>query len=158
MDRALFVAMEERPATRELLREAGELAAGVGAELIILSVIKEEDYAEKSASREELGETGGSGEQYSSYSIQQAGDDAKNRAERLAVETLDDIDVNWRGLGAVGQPERTVLDVATEQNVDHVFVVGKRRSPSGKAIFGDLAQHLVIDFDGPVTTSLPREA
>lgn len=158
MDRALFVAMEERPATRELLREAGELAAGVGAELIVLSIIKEDDYAEKSVSREQLGETDGTGEQYSSYSIEQAEDDAKNRAERLAVETLDDIEVDWRGLGAVGQPERTALDVADGQSVDHVFVVGTRRSPSGKAIFGDLAQHLVIDFDGPVTTYLPREA
>lgn len=157
MERALFVAMEDRPATRELLREAGELAAGVGAELIVLSVIKEEDYAEKSVSREGLGETEGTGEQYSSYSIDQAEEDARTRAERITVETLEELEVEWRGLGAVGQPERTVLDVADEQDVDHVFVVGKRRSPSGKAIFGDLAQHLVIDFDGPVTTYLPRE-
>lgn len=157
MDRALFVAVKERSATRKLLREAGELAAGVGAELIVLSVTKEEDDAEKSVAREELGETEETGEQYGDSSIDQTEEDAKTRAERIAVETLDDIEVKWRSLGAVGQPERTVLDVADEQNVDHVFVVGKRRSPSGKAIFGDLAQHLVIDFDGPVTTYLPRE-
>jgi nucleotide-binding universal stress UspA family protein len=157
MERALFVAMEERPATRELLQEAGKLAAGVGAELVVLSVIKEDDYAETSVSREELGKTEETGEQYSSYSIDQAEEDARTQAERIAGETLEEIEVEWTGLGAVGQPERTVLDVAEEQNVDHVFVVGKHRSPSGKAIFGDLAQHLVIDFDGPVTTYLPSE-
>ncbi|MFW5937559.1 MAG: universal stress protein [Halanaeroarchaeum sp.] len=157
MDRALFVAMEDRPATRELLREAGELAAGVGAELIVLSIIKEDDYAEKSVSRADLGETDGTGEQYSGYSIDQAEGDAKNQAERLAVESFEGLDLEWRGLGAVGQPERTVLEVADEEDVDHLFVLGRRRSPSGKAIFGDLAQHLVIDFEGPVTTFLPRD-
>ncbi|MFC6725558.1 universal stress protein, partial [Halobium palmae] len=47
----------------------------------------------------------------------------------------------------------TVLEVAQERGCDHAFLLGKRRSPTGKALFGDVAQQVVLNFDGYVTLS-----
>jgi len=35
-----------------------------------------------------------------------------------------------------------------------VFLTGKKRSPTGKAVFGDRSQAIILNFDGPVTTLL----
>jgi len=34
-----------------------------------------------------------------------------------------------------------------------VFVRGRRRSPTGKAVFGDTAQAVILNFDGFVTVA-----
>jgi nucleotide-binding universal stress UspA family protein len=44
-----------------------------------------------------------------------------------------------------------VLAEARHRGCDHVFVTGRKRSPAGKAIFGDVAQRIVLEFDGAVT-------
>jgi hypothetical protein len=32
-----------------------------------------------------------------------------------------------------------------------VFLAGRKRSPTGKALFGDQTQAVILDFDGAVT-------
>jgi len=158
MDRALFVAQFDTEETRTLLREAGELAAGVEAELIILHVMEESEYEERAESRrairaidEELTQLGG-------YPLTEATDDAQRLAERLGWDAIDHLPLEWLALGTVGREGKQILAVAEEFDADHLFVVGKRRSPSGKAIFGDLTQQLILEFPGPVTTLIPEEA
>ncbi|MFB6133471.1 MAG: universal stress protein [Halanaeroarchaeum sp.] len=155
MERALFVAHDDDALTRELLREAAELAAGVGSELLVLWVMAEDEYEERLESRRELLANEPDRKKESAYPVTSAEEDAKRRANRLAEDTLDDLALEWSPLGAVGREEQTVLEVAEGEGADHLFIVGKRRSPSGKAIFGDLAQRLIIQFDGPVTTQIP---
>jgi nucleotide-binding universal stress UspA family protein len=157
MERALFVAQRDDDETRDLLAEAGALASGVGAELVVLHVMPESEYEERAESRRESGATQRDGGEYSSYPITLAEEDAERQANRLAESVLDDLDLAWAPLGTVGREGPTILDIADEEGVDHIFVVGNRRSPSGKAIFGDIAQQLMIEFDGPVTTVIPEQ-
>lgn len=51
----------------------------------------------------------------------------------------------------VGSLPDDVMELADELGCEHLFVSGKQRSPAGKALFGDVAQSLILDFDGPVT-------
>ncbi|MFB6095706.1 MAG: universal stress protein [Halodesulfurarchaeum sp.] len=157
MERALFVAQYESPETKRLLREAGALAAGVDGELVILNVMAEEEYEERAESRREAGARNRSIRQLGGYPLTQASDDAKRLAERLGWHALDDLDLEWLAVGSVGDEVTEILSIAEDFECDHLFVVGKRRSPSGKAIFGDLAQRLVLKFDGPVTVLVPEE-
>lgn len=157
MERALFVAQRDTPATDELLREAGELVAGVDAELIILHVMEEETYQKRSEAREGVDAPTKKLLQLGGYPLTQATDEAKWMAERLGLSALDDLNIDWLALGTVGREAESILEVAREYECDHIFTIGKRRSPSGKAIFGDLAQRLVLDFDGPVTILIPEE-
>lgn len=157
MERALFVAQYESPETERLLREAGELAAGVDADLVVLHVMEESEYHERAESRREYQQSIDELRQLGGYPLTEATEDAKLLAERLGWNALDDLTLDWLAVGSVGREASEILEVATKFGCDHLFVVGRRRSPSGKAIFGDLAQQLTLKFQGPVTILIPEE-
>lgn len=131
--------------TKDLVREAGELAAGVGAKLTLLCVTSEDEYAEEREALEAIPEAD------VTYSVEQALDGARSFAQDVGHEMLDGVDVEYTAVGAVGERGDTILDRAVSDGCDHIFLTGQRRSPTGKAIFGDVAQRVILDFDGPVT-------
>ncbi|ELZ06028.1 universal stress protein [Natrialba asiatica] len=47
--------------------------------------------------------------------------------------------------------DHALVVVAAEYDCKHVFIAGDKRSPTGKALFGDEAQSVLLHFDGPVT-------
>ena len=149
MDRILVVIRNRSAATRELVQEAGTIAAGTGAELRLLHVMPDEEYDERMSSRLES-KSGG-------FSLDEAEAEAKRVAAEVGRSVLDEVDVEYDALGAVGHEEETILDLADEHGCDHLFVAGRRRSPSGKALFGDLTQRLLLNFDGMVTVNLADE-
>lgn len=142
MKRALAV-VDDTDASERLVGEAGELAAGVDAELVVLAVTPEEEYEGIRESRDRAGGR--------PYTVDQAAEDARQRAESVARVALGDLDVEHEAVGSVGRVANRILTIADEHDCDHVFVVGRRRSPTGKAIFGDVAQSVILNFDGPVT-------
>lgn len=152
---ALFVAQYESEETKTLLREAGELAAGVDAELIVLHVMEESAYQELAESRRSVRSVDRELVQLGGYPITEATDDAEQLARRLGWTELRDLPLDWLAVGHVGRESDRIIEVAKEFEADHMFVVGRRRSPSGKAIFGDLTQRLIFEFPGPVTTLMP---
>jgi len=144
MDRALAL-VEGDEATKALVREAGELAAGVDAELLLLHVTTEEEFEEQADGLAGLAEYAGS------YGSENARDGAESFARDIGEEVLEGVDVDWRPIGALGDTAEEVVAVADEFGADHVFIRGRKRSPAGKAIFGDLAQSVILNFDGTVT-------
>ncbi len=65
--------------------------------------------------------------------------------------TLDDHDVDYEVRGAVGDHGPTIVDLATDIDADRVVVGGRRRSPTGKAVFGSTAQEVLLSAPCPVT-------
>ena len=131
--------------TKDLVREAGELAEGVDAKLTLLCVTSEEEYTEEREALEAIPEAD------VSYSVGQALEGARSFANDIGVETLEGVDIEYETAGAVGDRAETVIDGAQNHGCDHVFMTGQRRSPTGKAIFGDVTQRVILDFEGPVT-------
>ena len=144
MDRALAVVNADE-STKSLVREAGELAAAVGAELVLLHVTTTEEYEDKRQSMEAI-------PNYQvHYSAEQARQGAEQFAEDIGREVLDGVGVAHEAVGAVGDEQNEILRIADERDCGHLFVAGEKRSPAGKAIFGDLTQSIILNFDGPVT-------
>ena len=150
MDRALAV-VSATDTSKRLVREAGELAAGVGAELVLLRVVPEDDYEGTRDAVETIREID------NTYTLEQATAEARQSAAELGREVLSDVDVEYEALGTVGRESERILAVAADQGCDHVFVIGRRRSPAGKAVFGDIAQSVILNFDGAVTVMLDGE-
>jgi nucleotide-binding universal stress UspA family protein len=146
MNRALAL-VESDTATKALVHEAGELAAGVGAELLLLHVTTEDEFEEQSDA------LAGLAEYADAYGSANARDGAQQFARDIGTEVLEGIDVDWRPIGALGDTATEVVDVADEFEADHVFISGRERSPAGKAIFGDIAQDVILNFDGTVTVT-----
>lgn len=148
MQRALVV-VDDTETHRELLERAGELAASTGSELVLLSMLTESEFADAMETRETIASIENTG-----YGESDVLEMAAQSAIDLASEAFGDLDVEHRSEGAVVEEDEradTILRMAERRDCDHVFVTGRRRSPTGKAIFGDTAQSVILNFDGPVT-------
>ena len=144
MERALAV-VEGSESAKQLVREAGELATGVGAELVLLHVTTDEEYDDTRKSLEAIPNL------ESSYTPGQALEGARSFAADVGRDVLKGVDVEWDAVGRLGDERDEVLAAAKEQDCDHVFIAGDKRSPAGKALFGDTTQAVILDFDGAVT-------
>ena len=142
MNRAL-VLVQDADASRQLAHRAATIANATDAELIVARVLDEDDY------QSELDDSDSGGDTVDNVS------EAEERAEQIAADFAADafgeFDISYSSLGAVAQLPEAVTDIAEAEGCDHVFIVGRRRSPTGKAIFGDLAQSVILNFDGMVT-------
>ena len=145
MRKALVVADADEAVDR-ITREAGELAAGVDASLVLLHVTSEDDYEENRKAMSDI-----TGMEGGTYDISQASEGAREFAQDLGEQVLRNIDVEYEAVGAVGKKYEKILQTAEDYGCDHIFIVGRNRSPSGKAIFGDIAQRVILNFDDPVT-------
>lgn len=66
--------------------------------------------------------------------------------DRLAERSIDcEVRATKSGKG------EGIVDIATEQSADQVIIGGRRRSPTGKAIFGSMVQTVLLNAPCPVT-------
>ncbi|WP_135820468.1 universal stress protein [Halostella litorea] len=70
---------------------------------------------------------------------------------REIASLLDDAGVDYETRGAVGEHGETIVNLAKEVGADRVVVGGRRRSPTGKAVFGSVAQEVMLSCPCPVT-------
>ncbi|GAB6878172.1 universal stress protein [Halorubrum gandharaense] len=151
MDRGLVI-IDETDAHREILAEAGRFARGSDAELVLFSYLTEAEYESNLETMEQVGST-----EHKQYRPDVAVRPAEQLAKDMADEALEDADVPYEVVTHVideGELAREILTVADEEACDHVFLVGKQRSPTGKAVFGDVTQRIILDFPGRVTSDL----
>jgi len=150
MDEALAVFDENGI---ELLAEAGELAAGVDAHLTVLALMTEDEFDQVAETLDAVAQ-----EEHTGYGSGTVLDAAKQEAREAVRDHYDDLDLEWDVTGTVisdqGAAADGILETAEEAGADHVFLTGRQRSPTGKAVFGDRAQAVILNFDGPVTTLL----
>lgn len=50
-----------------------------------------------------------------------------------------------------GDPAEQILEVAAEIDADQIVIGNKKRSPTGKALFGSVTQSVMLDTELPVT-------
>lgn len=55
-----------------------------------------------------------------------------------------------------GDTARNILQMAEELDVDSISIAGRKRSPTGKVLFGSVTQDVVLKSDRPVLLSPPQ--
>lgn len=151
MERGI-VTVEETQRHRQLLREAGEHASGSDAELVLVALIPESNFEEDIETLDSIGEV-----ENVQYGESTAVEAARTEVLDIAEEVLSDLDVSVSPATAVvdeDEQAEALVRLGEKHDCDHAFIVGRSRSPTGKALFGDDAQKVLLNFDGYVTVHL----
>lgn len=151
MERALVV-IDDTDTHRNLLAEAGSLAEGANADLVLFSWVTPEDIRSNAEALEAAGRIEGTN--YGEVSGEEV---VRGIVDRVAADAFSDTQTSYDVAAAVTDTDDlpgAIVDAATGYACDHIFLVGKRRSPTGKVIFGDIAQQVILNFDGYVTVTM----
>ncbi|MDJ1433684.1 universal stress protein [Halostagnicola sp. A-GB9-2] len=79
-------------------------------------------------------------------------DQIREEAAKMAAEAVLEIDERHETVGLVGDPADEIIDYANEVTARYVVVRPRRKSPAGKALFGSVAQSILLDANCPVVT------
>jgi len=75
------------------------------------------------------------------------------KSVREAAERLEQAGIEVEIQGSGGDPAAEILGVAEEVDAELISVAGRKRSPSGKVIFGSVSQSILLKTDLPVMIS-----
>ena len=134
----------------ELIQEAGALAEAADVPLLVLTIVSQEEFEGDSEIMRSIADTEGTEYQ------RRPAEYAEDVAESAVTDLLSDFDIETETIGRKvnTDDERSdvILEVARENACDYIFLIGQRRRPTGKVIFGDTAQDVILNFDDYVVT------
>ncbi|WP_049983400.1 universal stress protein [Halorubrum sp. BV1] len=137
----LAVGPEESDRTDQLARTAADIAGPAGATVVLLHVFTQAEYDSTTSN---LGVANSS---------EVTVDDVARRhgTIRSISKVFEEDGIDYEIRGAIGTHADEIVRLATGTEADLVIVGGRRRSPTGKAIFGSTAQQVILDAPCPVT-------
>jgi nucleotide-binding universal stress UspA family protein len=149
MEQGLFVVIETSDAEQELLQEAAAFSECEDAPLGVLRVVSPEDVQ----SVESTDVTSDIDRAEFEDPVDRQFEEETEAFVQDALDGAGSYEIDIR-IEPDTERATAILDVAEDRDCDHLFLVGKRRSPTGKALFGDLTQEIILNFDGTISLSM----
>lgn len=143
----ILAAIDETERAKEIVSLANDLATAYDDSLVVLHVIPREDYE---THRDEIRDVPGFG----NFSMSQEADSAAGFAQQLVSDTLDAPTVDVQARGRIGDVAEETLAEAANVDPRYLVIGGRRRSPTGKALFGSSTQQILLNADCPVVTKM----
>lgn len=78
----------------------------------------------------------------------------RNETVQHIAGRLKDEGVSVEIHGSVGEPAAELPKYVESNDIDHIFMGGRRRSPTRKAIFGSVSQQTLVSVDVPCTITM----
>lgn len=135
----IFVAVTESDDRTPLIEAVLDVAVPTGATVVLSRAYDESEYEETVAELE--------------FDDQPTPDAVVRRSEavRELASALEEADVSYEFRGSVGEVGPEFVALADAVDADLLFVQGRSRSPTGKALFGSTAQTVMLNATCPVT-------
>jgi nucleotide-binding universal stress UspA family protein len=80
------------------------------------------------------------------------------KSVQRAQEVLEEAGASVELREASGDPAQSIRRAADRLDADAICVAGRKRSPTGKALFGSVSQEVVLNTDRPVLFSSSEQA
>lgn len=136
---AIIAAIDESDQSSDIVQEAGELATQFGEELHVVHVISQTEYK---------GLIEDSARQWDSLQPE----DVQEIADSVAADAVTDLTQEYRVVPLIGDEADQIIKYAAETDARYIVIGGRRRSPTGKALFGSVSQSVLLQSDRPVVT------
>jgi len=133
---AIVAAVKGNDAPDRVVEVANDLATAHDEELLVLHVIAEEVFEQRSESTDD-------------YFREDAVHDAKQVANRVVRETLGTTDEATM-LGRIGSPATSLLEVMESREPSYVVIGSRKRTPVGKALLGSTTQSVMLHTLTPI--------
>jgi nucleotide-binding universal stress UspA family protein len=124
-----------------LARTTTDIAGPAGAAVTLAHVFTEQEYED---ARDRLG--GEPGDEVTPDAVAR-----RHATIRALGDALDDAGIDHDVAGRVGKHGEAIVSLASDADTDLAVVGGRRRSPTGKAVFGSTAQTVLLSAPCPVT-------
>ena len=145
---AILTAIREAERSKRTITIAHDLATAYDDKLVVLHVVPEEDYDEHKASIEDI-------PGFSDFSFTQEAESAERFVRQFVEETVANVDIEMiEPRGRVGDVADEILAEAASVEPRFLVIGGRRRSPAGKALFGNTAQKILLNAHCPVVTKM----
>jgi nucleotide-binding universal stress UspA family protein len=142
----VLAAVGEKRDPSQIIETAHELAIAFDDELKVLHVIPEEEAEEHFESVRSIDE-------FSDISFTTETTRAEDIANKFINTVLEDsASGDISPIGRVGNPTREILAIADSINPRYIVIGGKKRTPTGKALFGSVTQSVILNSEWPTVT------
>lgn len=134
----IVAAVDRNGPNDQVLKEAQNLAGGFNDEVHVVHVLSQKEFREiEQTSVEETGTT---------VSM----DEIRSFAKEVADEAAEGVVDTYHPVGLVGDAADELVDYVENNDARYIVVGSRKRSPVGKALFGSVAQSVLLSAPCPV--------
>jgi nucleotide-binding universal stress UspA family protein len=135
----IVAAIDDSPKSEQVINEAATLAAAFDDTVHVIHVISRSEFLQQQAEKVKT-----TGEGVPPERIRKA-------AKRVAMDAMPE-DVDCEPVGTIGSAQEEIMRYSNENDARYIVLAPRKRSPVGKALFGSVAQHVILNSDRPVVT------
>lgn len=125
-----------------VLDQAEKLARAFGDSLHVVYSISRSEFVDLEQTAYE--------EEGRAFSMEEIESFATDYTERVS----EGLDVAHEPIGLVGEPADEIVSYSEKGGAQYIVVAPRKRSPAGEALFGSVAQSVVLNADCPVVTTI----
>ena len=140
---AIVAAVDRTDRASDVVAEAAELGAAFDEPVHVVHVITRSEFADLNIS-----------------TVEQSGkpvemDRIREYATNVATEAATELDVPFETAGLIGKPAERIVEYADKEDARYVVIAPRKRSRTGKALFGSVAQSVILNSERPVVAVTP---
>lgn len=139
----VIAAVDGEPGSEHVVSEGSALASAFDEELVVLSVMPDEEFERRNENRPE-------------YYVDDGASEARATARDTIQAALDET-AGVTATGSVGDVSEHILESADRHDASYIVIGGRKRTPVGKALFGSTTQSVLLHADVPVLTVMASE-
>lgn len=141
---AIVATVNETDQDEGVLRQATSLSRAFDEPVHVVYVLPSEEFVD--IEKKSIQKTG--------HAIDR--DTVNEYVQSVADDIADDLDISAEAAGLVGNVADNVIRYADEQDARYIVISLRKRSPTGKAIFGSVSQSILLNSDCPVVATLDQ--